>query len=130
MSDTNLLLRSRLSASVAQRAANVPGVAEVTVSAGAAGTYTVTVADGPRTTRHTVRVPDGFATDLGCPLASGIELVRHSFSFLLEREPSSSILGTFSLEQIGNYFPEYRHTIRDIIRNAPAGDTSGDPATG
>jgi len=108
----------------------VPGVAEVTVTEGAAGTYLVTVADGPRTTTHTVRVPDGFATDLGCPLVPGIDLVRHSFSFLLEREPASSILRTFSLEEIGNYFPEYRHTIGDIIRDAPAGDTGGDPATG
>jgi hypothetical protein len=105
-------------------------MAEVTITEGAAGTYTVTVADGPRTTTHAVRVPDGFATDLGCPLAPGSELVRHSFSFLLEREPASSILRTFSLEQIGDYFPEYRHTIRDIIGNAPTGDSSGDPEAG
>jgi hypothetical protein len=105
-------------------------VAEVTVTEGASGAYTVTVADGPRTTTHTVRVPDGFAAALGCPLTPGIELVRYSFSFLLEREPASSILRTFSLDQIGSYFPEYRRTMGDIIRDAPDGDTSGAPATG
>jgi hypothetical protein len=106
----------------------VPGVAEVTVTEGSAGTYTVTVAEGPRTTTHTVRVPDGFATDLGCPSAPEIDLVRQSFSFLLEREPADSILRTFSLEQIGHYFPEYRSTIRDILRKGQAGETGGDRA--
>jgi hypothetical protein len=108
----------------------VPDVAEVTVTEGAGGAYTVTVVDGPRTTTHTVRVPDRFAADLGCPLVPGIELVRLSFSFLLDREPASSILRTFSLDQIGSYFPEYRHTIRDTIGDAPAGGTGGDPAAG
>jgi hypothetical protein len=35
------------------------------------------------------------------------DLVRLSFYFLLEREPPSSILGTFDLSVIERYFPEY-----------------------
>ncbi len=35
------------------------------------------------------------------------QIVRESFEFLLEREPSTSILPEFSLEEIGRYFPEY-----------------------
>ncbi|MGH2711866.1 MAG: hypothetical protein ACRDH9_11770 [Actinomycetota bacterium] len=35
------------------------------------------------------------------------EVVRASFEFLLEREPATSILPEFSLDQIGRYFPEY-----------------------
>ena len=33
--------------------------------------------------------------------------VRRAFEFLLEREPPSSILRRFALEDIGSYFPEF-----------------------
>jgi hypothetical protein len=33
--------------------------------------------------------------------------VRRAFEFLLEREPPSSILRRFALEDIANYFPEF-----------------------
>jgi len=39
--------------------------------------------------------------------------------FLLEREPPTSILRTFSLEQIGDYFPDYRATIRRTLARDP-----------
>jgi hypothetical protein len=35
------------------------------------------------------------------------DVVRESFRFLLEREPSTSILPEFSLDDIGRYFPDY-----------------------
>ena len=35
------------------------------------------------------------------------DVVRESFLFLLEREPSTSILPEFSLDEIGRFFPEY-----------------------
>lgn len=35
------------------------------------------------------------------------DVVRESFAFLLEREPSTSILPEFSLDEIGRFFPEY-----------------------
>jgi hypothetical protein len=38
-------------------------------------------------------------------------LVRESFVFLLEREPASSILSRFSLQDIARYFPEYGEEI-------------------
>jgi hypothetical protein len=34
-------------------------------------------------------------------------VVHESIAFLLEREPSTSILPEFSLEEIGGFFPEY-----------------------
>jgi len=40
------------------------------------------------------------------------ELVRHSFEFLLEREPKESILGRFDLSVIGRYFPEFEREIK------------------
>jgi hypothetical protein len=35
------------------------------------------------------------------------DVVRESFRFLLEREPSTSILPEFSLDDISRYFPDY-----------------------
>ncbi len=78
----------------------------------AAGSYTVTVRAGGATTTHSVAVPADLAEALGCAQVPEAELVRCSFAFLLEREAPTSILRTFSLEQIGDYFPEYRDTIR------------------
>ena len=74
------------------------------------------VGSGLRTT-HTVEVPKGLAGELGWGDADESELVRESFLFLLEREPASSILPSFSLDVIGRYFPEYRKEIR---RGLPA----------
>ncbi|MFH0951688.1 MAG: hypothetical protein V1838_00675 [Patescibacteria group bacterium] len=35
------------------------------------------------------------------------ELIKRSFLFLLEREPKESILSSFNLRVISQYFPEY-----------------------
>lgn len=78
-------------------------------------TYTVTVEDRSRTTTHRVRVPPGLPDILGCQQVPVAELVRCSFAFLLAREPASSILRSFSLEQIGDYFPDYPDTISRLV---------------
>lgn len=75
------------------------------------GTFLVTVADQGQTTTHTVRVPEALPRALGCPSIPVVELVRASFAFLLAREPATSILREFSLEQIGHYFPDYPDTM-------------------
>ena len=70
--------------------------------------YAVAVREGVNTTRHEVSVPENLKIDLGLPDAEEARLVRESFEFLLEREPATSILRRFSLEEIGRYFPDYR----------------------
>jgi hypothetical protein len=97
-------------------------MADVTVVETTAGTYTVTIRVGPRTSSHTVRVPAGLPDALGCGAVPGAELVRVSFAFLLERESPSSILRNFSLEQIGDYFPEYPDTVRRMLVAATGAD--------
>jgi hypothetical protein len=87
-------------------------MAEVTVVEQAPGTFTVTITSGSGTTTHTVRVPDGLPATLGWAHLPTADLVRRSFTFLLEREPPSSILRSFSLEQISDYFPDYMAAIR------------------
>jgi hypothetical protein len=44
------------------------------------------------------------------------DLLQESFRFLLEREPNTSILGSFELPLIGQYFPEYEREIRLRLR--------------
>ena len=70
---------------------------------------------GDVVTHHHVRVS---AADLarfgeGQPAE---RLLRESFQFLLEREPNTSILGSFDLSIIGQYFPEYEQEIRSRLR--------------
>lgn len=52
-------------------------------------------------------VPEGMLDELDLGEIEPEEVVRASFEFLLEREPATSILPEFSLDQIGRYFPEY-----------------------
>ncbi|HXQ44106.1 MAG TPA: hypothetical protein VN816_05675 [Acidimicrobiales bacterium] len=94
-------------------------MAEVSVVEQATGTYIVTISDGAVATSHTVRVPSGLPEAMGCSQVPVAELVRYSMGFLLEREPPTSILRTFSLEQIGDYFPDYRATIRRTLARDP-----------
>lgn len=76
--------------------------------------WVVTVAESV-TTRHRVRVTsqdlEHFAA--GRPIQ---ELLEESFRFLLEREPNTSILGSFNLPVIGHYFPEYEREIQKRLQ--------------
>jgi hypothetical protein len=84
----------------------------VTVTALAPSTYQVEVRGPGVATTHTVVVPEGLADELGWGQAAEAELVRESFAFLLEREPPTSILRSFSLDVIERYFPEFPAEIR------------------
>lgn len=78
--------------------------------------YRVTVEEHGATTSHVVTVT---AQDVARYAPEGIspeQLLESSFEFLLEREPASSILRTFSLPIIERYFPEYPREIRTRLR--------------
>ena len=70
----------------------------------------VTEAKGVETS-HRVRVPDDFGIEIGVPEVDPQLLIRETFSFLLDREPATSILQEFSLDEIDGYFPDYRSEI-------------------
>jgi hypothetical protein len=57
-----------------------------------------------------VTVAEAEAEHLGA--GDALSLVRASFEFLLEREPSSSILPRFDLAVIERYFPEWREEMQ------------------
>ncbi|MFQ6022284.1 MAG: hypothetical protein ACE5NW_06145 [Acidiferrobacterales bacterium] len=73
------------------------------------------VVKAARTTTHTVTVSPDYYQKLTGGRASAEALVRKSFEFLLEREPNTSILGSFDLPVIGRYFPEYESTIKGML---------------
>ena len=79
------------------------------------GRFSVEVSDGAMSTAHRVVVPDDFLEDLGLAGIDPGEVVRESFGFLLDREPATSILREFSLDQISRYFPEYYDELRTRI---------------
>ena len=63
--------------------------------------------EGATSTHHRVMVPDGMLEELDLAEVDRERVVHESIAFLLEREPSTSILPEFSLEEIGGFFPEY-----------------------
>lgn len=74
--------------------------------------FRVRVSDGGTATSHRVSVPER-------PEFEDLDLeglVRLSFEFLLEREPASSILSEFALDDIARYFPEYWDELRRRLR--------------
>ena len=77
-------------------------------------TFMVTV-KGRTTTTHTVSVDPSYYDKLTGGGVSPEKLVEKSFEFLLERESNASILRTFDLPVIERYFPEYEHTIREML---------------
>lgn len=89
--------------------------AQISVTAGGPGRYRVDGA-GPATTSHEVTIPDGYLEALGIPAVPPEAAIEESFRFLLEREPNTSILRTFSLPVIESYFPEYRSELGRRLR--------------
>lgn len=74
--------------------------------------YEVTLMDGETSmARHRVRVSTEHLERYGGG-ASAEALLRQSFGFLLDREPPESILPSFSIEVIEQYFPDYPEEIR------------------
>ena len=71
------------------------------------GAFGVELAEGDTRTNHRVTVSSGFLDQLGLADADPAIVVEESFEFLLEREPATSILSSFSLEAITGFFPEY-----------------------
>lgn len=87
-------------------------MSEITVTAAGPDEFDVQVEEDDTSTSHRVTVPDSLIDELQLQDVDRETLVRESFVFLLEREPASSILEEFSLDEISGYFPEYQDEIR------------------
>lgn len=73
-------------------------------------TYRVVV-ENRSMTSHMVTLPFKYYEKLCNSTVSPEVLIEKSFEFLLEREPNTSIMRSFELSVIGQYFPEYEETI-------------------
>ena len=77
----------------------------------------VTVRDDRGSSTHDVTVSADDATALAAATdTDDVErLLYETFDFLLEREPKESILRTFDLSVVSQYFPDYEHEIRSRL---------------
>jgi hypothetical protein len=91
-------------------------VAQVTVLPRDDGTFEVNVLAKGASTTHRVSVPPGYPEALGCKGLPAHELIEASFGFLLDREPPTSILRRFSLDQIASYYPDFPRTIARYLQ--------------
>ncbi len=80
---------------------------DISITAMGPRQFGVQVREGDAETSHRVTVPEGLVDDLQLAEDDLERVVRESFLFLLDREPASSILPEFSLDEISRYFPEY-----------------------
>ncbi len=87
-------------------------MSEITITPMEPGHYGVQVTEGDTTTSHRVAVPDGLLDDLGMNGVDAGLVVRETIGFLLDREPATSILGEFSLDQVPGFFPDFYDELR------------------
>lgn len=76
------------------------------------GRYGVEVTEGDTTTTHKVAIPDDLLHHLGVTNLDPVAVVQETFAFLLDREPASSILPDFSLDDVPRYFPDFYEQLR------------------
>jgi hypothetical protein len=77
-------------------------------------TFEVIVEAGTKTT-HKVTLKPSYYEKLTGKRVSPAALVEKSFEFLLDRESNTSILRSFDLPVIGQYFPEYERVIAGML---------------
>ena len=86
----------------------------ITVKPIDSNTFEVTVVAGTTTT-HKVTLKSSYYEELTDKSVTPEVLVEKSFEFLLDRESNTSILGSFELPVIGQYFPEYEDVIKGML---------------
>ena len=85
-------------------------------------TYEVVV-EGAETvseTRHRVKLRPEYYQKLCGGTITHEWLIIQSFKFLLEREPNTSILSEFDLEDINRYFPEFEEALTAKLGRPPS----------
>jgi hypothetical protein len=73
------------------------------------------VVDAGTTTTHKVTLKSAYYEKLTNRQVTPEVLVEKSFEFLLERESNTSILSSFDLPVIAQYFPEYERVIKGML---------------
>ena len=71
--------------------------------------------EGTTTTTHKVTVTAPYYEKLTGKRVAPEVLVEKSFRFLIDRESNTSILRSFDLPVIGQYFPDYERVIKGML---------------
>lgn len=87
-------------------------MSEITITPMEPGHYGVQVTEGDTITSHRVAVPGSLLDDLGLDAVDPELVVRETIGFLLDREPATSIMTEFSLDQVPRFFPDYYDELR------------------
>lgn len=74
--------------------------------------FGVQVEEGNVVTSCRVRVAEGFLDDLLLDDIDPARIVRESISFLLDREPATSLPAELSLDTVARGYPEYYDELR------------------
>ena len=77
--------------------------------------FDVLVSQGNETYDYVVELDKNYYRKITAEQVSPRALIEQSFLFLLGHEPASSILKTFSLVEIGDYFQSYEDTMKKIL---------------
>ena len=75
--------------------------------------FEVVIKENGSSSTHTVEMKKGFHKNLNTD-TNPEGVVKKSFEFLLEREPKESILRSFDIEMISNYFPNYSQKVKEF----------------
>ena len=86
----------------------------ITVKPIDSNTFEVTVVAATKTT-HKVTLKSPYYEKLTEKSVTPEVLVEKSFEFLLDRESNTSILRSFDLPVIGQYFPEYERVVKGML---------------
>lgn len=73
--------------------------------------FSVEVLEKDSSTRHSVVMTKDFYSSLNTS-TSPKKVIEKSFQFLLEREKKESILSSFDISIIPNYFPEFNDKVK------------------
>ena len=73
--------------------------------------FLVEVSDNVKSS-HNVVISDKVYQELTNSMISKYELLEKSFTFLLDREPNTSILTNFEIQIISHYFSHYTNCVR------------------
>ena len=67
-------------------------------------------------TQHTVTFSDKLRESYNLGHIQKDVIIKYAFEFLLMREPNTSILTSFSIDLISNYFPEFKTRLQEHFR--------------
>ena len=77
--------------------------------------YSVEVGTDSLTYEYKVELNKAYYKEVTNEKITPLLFIEHSFFFLLDQEPPSSILRDFNIKEIRSYFPEYEKAMQAML---------------